>query len=52
MWDDKEEDKPVKINDHMMDALRYGVRTMRLAKKETEYQSPFLAVNGVDRRWR
>ena len=52
MWDDKEEDKPVKINDHMMDALRYGVRTMRLAKKDTEYQSPFLAVNGVGMRWR
>ena len=22
------------------------------AEKETEYQSPFLALNGVDRRWR
>ena len=31
-WDDKAEDRPVKVNDHMMDALRYFVRTMRLAK--------------------
>lgn len=32
VWDAKEEDKPVKVNDHMMDAMRYLVRTKRLAK--------------------
>jgi phage terminase large subunit len=32
VWDAKEEDKPVKVNDHMMDAMRYFVRTKRLAK--------------------
>lgn len=32
VWDDKAEDKPVKENDHMMDAMRYFVKTMRLVK--------------------
>lgn len=31
VWENKQdEDKPVKVNDHMMDAMRYFVRTMRL----------------------
>lgn len=31
VWDDKAEgDKPVKVNDHLMDALRYGVATLRI----------------------
>ena len=35
LWDDKSEaDKPLKVNDHMPDALRYFVRTMRLAKRD------------------
>lgn len=32
-WDKKEEDKPIKVEDHCMDALRYFVRTKRLAKR-------------------
>lgn len=32
VWDAKAEDKPVKENDHMMDAMRYFVKTKRLAK--------------------
>lgn len=32
IWDDKQEDKPVKVDDHMMDALRYFIKTMRLVK--------------------
>lgn len=32
VWDSKAEDKPVKVNDHMMDAMRYFVKTMRLVK--------------------
>lgn len=32
VWDAKEEDKPVKANDHMMDAMRYFIRTMRLVR--------------------
>lgn len=38
IWDEKAgergEDKPIKKNDHGMDAVRYFVRTMRLARKE------------------
>lgn len=37
-WDEKSaqrgEDKPVKENDHCMDAVRYFVKTMKLAKRE------------------
>ena len=36
VWDAKEEDKPVKVNDHMMDALRYFVKTMLLVKRFNE----------------
>lgn len=32
VWDTKEEDTPVKVDDHMMDALRYFVKTMRLVR--------------------
>ena len=41
VWDDKAEDKPVKVDDHMMDAMRYFVRTKRLAKPVREYTSIF-----------
>ena len=41
VWDAKQEDKPVKVNDHMMDALRYFVRTKRLVKPESKYVSVF-----------
>lgn len=34
VWDDdSNEDRPVKINDHYMDATRYFVKTMRIATK-------------------
>lgn len=42
VWDKKEgEDRPIKVNDHLMDSMRYFVRTMRLAKSGGEYKSPF-----------
>ena len=41
VWDAKEADKPVKVNDHMMDALRYFVRTKRLVKPASKYVSVF-----------
>lgn len=41
VWDDKEEDKPIKEDDHMMDAMRYFVRTKQLAKPKSEYHSIF-----------
>jgi len=34
VWDDSSgEDRPVKVNDHLMDATRYFCKTMRLANK-------------------
>ena len=34
VWDDSQpDDKPVKIDDHEMDAMRYFVKTMQLANK-------------------
>lgn len=42
VWDDRSEiDKPVKIRDHACDALRYFVKTMRVAVQETKYHSIF-----------
>lgn len=42
VWDDKIEDVPVKENDHYMDATRYFVRTMGIAKPKAQYQSLWL----------
>ena len=42
MWDAKSHgDAPVKENDHLMDALRYGVATLRMWKPVDKYVSPF-----------
>lgn len=43
VWDDKaEEDRPVKENDHLMDSMRYFVKTMRLVRPNMDnYISPF-----------
>ena len=41
VWDTKAEDKPVKVNDHLMDAMRYLVRTKRLVKPASKYISVF-----------
>ena len=39
VWDDSAaEDRPVKVNDHMMDATRYFVKTMGVAKQRTAYK--------------
>lgn len=40
VWDDKAEDKPVKVNDHMMDAMRYFIKTKMLVKPRSTYVSP------------
>mgnify|MGYP002623456585 CR=1 FL=1 len=37
VWD-PEEDKPIKILDHLMDAMRYFVKTMHIIKDKTEYK--------------
>ena len=38
VWDDKAlEDKPIKENDHLMDAMRYFVKTKRVAIKKNTY---------------
>lgn len=44
VWEqDEDADRPIKINDHLMDSTRYFVNTMKLAKKDlnTKYKSPF-----------
>lgn len=42
VWDDNaQEDKPIKVNDHLMDATRYFVRTKRIATADLEYRSIF-----------
>lgn len=42
VWDEKAgEDTPVKIDDHLMDAMRYFVRTNRLGRILEGYQSMF-----------
>jgi hypothetical protein len=43
VWDDTTaDDVPVKVNDHLMDAMRYFVKTMRLVKPVSNYVSPFM----------
>ncbi len=42
-WDDSAaEDRPVKVNDHAMDDTRYFVKTMRIVKPKSTYQSIFM----------
>lgn len=42
VWDATGDDKPVKVDDHAMDAMRYFIRTKRLVKPERpKYRSPF-----------
>lgn len=42
VWDAKADgDKPVKVNDHLMDALRYGVATLRMWRPVEEYVPAF-----------
>ena len=42
IWDEKAaEDRPVKVNDHAMDATRYFVKTMKVTKIKREYQPIF-----------
>ena len=41
-WDADEEDRPIKVDDHAMDALRYFVKTKRLVRPvASAYRSPF-----------
>lgn len=42
-WDENETtERPIKIDDHLMDATRYFVKTKRLAKIKREYQSIYV----------
>lgn len=39
VWDDSTTDeRPIKINDHLMDSMRYFVKTMRIAAKKRPYE--------------
>ena len=38
VWDETaQEDKPVKVNDHLMDAMRYFVKTFHISQKRSTY---------------
>ena len=40
VWDDSSnEDRPVKVNDHAVDALRYGCKTLRIAQNRKQLVS-------------
>lgn len=40
VWDDTTgEDRPVKVDDHLMDSMRYFVKTMHIAAKKRPYKS-------------
>lgn len=42
VWDDAAaDDRPIKVNDHAMDDMRYFVKTMRVAKEKSTYKSIF-----------
>ena len=43
VWDKDslKDDVPVKLNDHLMDAMRYFVKTKRISAIREEYRSPF-----------
>lgn len=44
-WDSsEEEDRPIKVNDHAMDSIRYFVNSKRLVKPIKTYNSPFRRV--------
>lgn len=46
-WDDKAgEDKPIKENDHAMDAVRYFVNTTQIWRKKQPYQSIYTRMTG------
>lgn len=43
VWDKRQEsDKPLKVNDHACDSMRYLVSTLNLYKREAEYKPIFL----------
>ncbi len=42
VWDDRDDvDQPIKMNDHLMDSMRYFVHTNRIAAAEDTYKSSF-----------
>lgn len=42
VWDETAtEDKPIKVNDHLMDAMRYFVKTKHITKTRGQYRSIF-----------
>ena len=46
-WDDKAgEDKPIKENDHAMDAVRYFVNTTQIWRRKKPYQSIYTHLTG------
>lgn len=43
VWDSKaQNDTPVKVDDHLMDAMRYGIQTLRMYEPFEQYKGVFL----------
>lgn len=38
-WDDTDDDRPIKVNDHFMDSTRYFVKTAKVNAERKEYKS-------------
>lgn len=44
VWDEKSSaDKPLKARDHLMDSMRYFVKTMKIVKPRADYKSAWVA---------
>lgn len=53
VWDDTAlEDRPVKANDHLMDAMRYFVKTMMIAQKKRREERSYENLAGFGIAWR
>lgn len=50
VWDDSSyDDRPIKFNDHLMDSMRYFVKTKRVYRPKEKYESPIEREVGL--RW-
>lgn len=53
VWDaDSPEDRPVKVNDHLMDAMRYFVKTMQIAARKHREENAYADLSGLTFAWR
>lgn len=52
-WDDSTgEDRPIKVNDHLMDSMRYFVRTFQIMAKKKREVNAIENISGLGYSWR